>query len=70
MNYILKTKVSVENQPLPVEYIIMQSNLCTHRNSIINQFPANVPIMEKPGIWFLRAKCMKNTTGVFQRFWS
>ena len=27
----------------------------------INPFPANVPIMEKPGRCFLQAKCMKNT---------
>ena len=27
----------------------------------INPFPASVPIMKKPGSWFLLAKCVKNT---------
>ena len=29
----------------------------------INPFLANVPIMEKPGSWFLLAKYVKNTRG-------
>ena len=28
-----------------------------------NLFQANVPLMEKPGGWFLLAKCVKNTRG-------
>ena len=30
---------------------------------LINPFSANVPIMDKPGSWFLLAKCLKNTCG-------
>ena len=30
---------------------------------MINPFQANVPLMEKPGEWFLLAKCVKNTCG-------
>ena len=29
----------------------------------LNPFPANVPIMEKTGSWFLLAKCVKNICG-------
>ena len=29
----------------------------------IKPFQANVPLMEKPGGWFLLAKCVKNTSG-------
>ena len=29
----------------------------------VNPFQANVPLMEKPGGWFLLAKCVKNTCG-------
>ena len=29
----------------------------------LNLFPANVPIMEKAGSWFLLAKCVKDTCG-------
>ena len=31
---------------------------CFHQ---VIQFQANVPLMEKPGVWFLLTKCMKNT---------
>ena len=27
----------------------------------INPFSTNVPLMDKPGSWFLLAKCLKNT---------
>ena len=29
----------------------------------IHQFSTNVPLMGKPGCWFLLAKCLKNTCG-------
>ena len=29
----------------------------------INPFSINVPIMDKPGNWFLLPKCLKNTCG-------
>ena len=29
----------------------------------LNTFLTNVPLMDKPGIWFLLAKCLKNTCG-------
>ena len=38
-------------------------NIGWKRVNPINSFPANVPIMEKPGTWFLPAKCVKNTCG-------
>ena len=28
-----------------------------------NPFSTNVPFMDKPGSWFLLAKCLKNTCG-------
>ena len=31
--------------------------------TIINPFSTNVPIMDKPGNWFLLPKCLKNTCG-------
>ena len=34
--------------------------MCEHCN-IFNPHQANVPLMEKPGGWFLQAKCVKNT---------
>ena len=39
--------------------------LSYHQFSIasVNPFPANVPIMEKPGSWFLLAKFVKNACG-------
>ena len=30
-------------------------------NMFFNLLPRNVSLMEKPGEWFLLAKCMKNT---------
>ena len=41
----------------------MQISKIQNFATIINPFPANVPIMEKPGGWFLLAKCVKNTCG-------
>ena len=32
-------------------------------NYQVNPFPANAPLMEKPGGWFLLAKYVKNTCG-------
>ena len=29
----------------------------------INLFSTNVPLTDKPGSWFLLAKCLKNTCG-------
>ena len=29
----------------------------------INPFSTNVPLTDKPGSWFLPAKCLKNTYG-------
>ena len=29
----------------------------------INSFSTNVPLMDKPGSWFLLAKCLKKTCG-------
>ena len=29
----------------------------------INTFSTNIPSMQKPGCWFLLAKCLKNTCG-------
>ena len=31
--------------------------------NLINPFSTNVPFMDKPGSWFLLAKCLKNTCG-------
>ena len=31
--------------------------------TIIKAFSTNVPLMDKPGSWFLLAKCSKNTCG-------
>ena len=31
--------------------------------SMLNPFSTNVPLMDKPGSWFLLAKCLKNTCG-------
>ena len=28
---------------------------------LLNPFSINVPLMDKPGSWFLQAKCLKNT---------
>ena len=33
---------------------------CTIDNAL-NPFSTNVPIMDKPGSWFLLPKCLKNT---------
>ena len=33
-----------------------------HQN-YINPFSTNVPLPDKPGSWFLLAKCLKNTSG-------
>ena len=30
---------------------------------LFNAFSVNVPLMDKPGLWFLLAKCLKNTYG-------
>ena len=35
---------------------------CTIDNAL-NSFSTNVPIMDKPGSWFLLPKCLKNTCG-------
>ena len=32
-------------------------------SSFINSFSINVPIMDKPGSWFLLSKCLKNSCG-------
>ena len=32
-------------------------------SKFINPFSTSVPVMDKPGIWFLLAKCLKNTCG-------
>ena len=31
------------------------------KNLFINPFLTNVPLMDKPGCWFLLANCFKNT---------
>ena len=41
----------------------MQISKIQNFATIINAFPANVPIMEKPGGRFLLAKWVKNTCG-------
>ena len=38
--------------------------LLSYRQYLVKLFPANVPLMEKPGGWFLLAKCVKNTCGI------
>ena len=30
---------------------------------LVNPFSTNVPFMDKPGSWFLLAKCLENTCG-------
>ena len=30
---------------------------------LLNPFSTNVPIMDKPGSWFLLVKCLKNICG-------
>ena len=37
-------------------------NLLIHSNSL-NPFSTNVPLTDKPGSWFLLARCLKNTCG-------
>ena len=32
-------------------------------SNILNPFLTNVPLMQKPGRWFLLTKCLKNTRG-------
>ena len=49
------------------DYSLKQHNtieyLGCYLESNLNLFVANVPLMEKPGGWFLLAKCVKNTCG-------
>ena len=40
--------------------ILIEVNLY---KSLLNPFSTNVPLMQKPGSWFLVAKCLKNTCG-------
>ena len=30
---------------------------------MVNPFSTNVPLLDKPGSWFLLGKCLKNTCG-------
>ena len=32
-----------------------------HLTLVLKPFSTNVPFMDKPGSWFLLAKCLKNT---------
>ena len=34
-----------------------------HLTLVLKPFSTNVPFMDKPGSWFLLAKCLKNTCG-------
>ena len=40
-----------------------RENLKEGCTEFINPFSTNVPVMNKPGSWFLLAKCLKNTCG-------
>ena len=39
------------------------SNPLATKSQIFRPFSTSVPIMDKPGSWFLLAKCLKNTCG-------
>ena len=43
-------------------YIIMGFSMMSG-GIVVNPFSTNVPLMDKPGDWFLLAKCLKNTCG-------
>ena len=45
------------------QYSPEQTVVLKVKDALFNPFPANVPIMEKPGSWFLLAKCVRNTCG-------
>ena len=46
---------------IPIELMISRE-LKVYINSL-NLFSTNVPFVDKPGSWFLLAKCLKNTCG-------
>ena len=39
------------------------TNILDSNNMVLNLFSTNVPLTDKPGNWFLLAKCLKNTCG-------
>ena len=41
---------------------IHENNIVKYRHNI-NPFSTNIPIMDKPGSWFLLPKCLENTCG-------
>ena len=45
--------VSIEPQPMSADMSV----------SLVKPFSTNAPLIEKPGSWFLLAKCLKNTCG-------
>ena len=42
---------------------IGQNDLDQSDCKIFKPFSANLPLMDKPGSWFVLAKCLKNTCG-------
>ena len=42
---------------------LITTHCCVPIKNDFNPFSTNVPLMDKPGSWFLLAKCLKNTYG-------
>ena len=61
---LLSANFSTENPTIISNFEYWSLSLITYiKGHFIIPFPANVLIMEKPGSWFLLAKCVKNNCG-------
>ena len=60
--YLISPSFSVIT-PTYIDAKLNQSTTQVNYLSKLNPFSTNVPLMDKPGSWFLLAKCLKNTCG-------
>ena len=59
--FVKKLAVKIKKFPDSKKYEVPL--LFRQTNIIINPFSTNAPLTDKPGTWFLLAKCLKNACG-------
>ena len=55
VNALIIFNIMTEDYPVVLQKLL--------KGFFINLFSTNVPLTDKPGSWFLLAKCLKNTCG-------
>ena len=55
VNALIIFNIMTEDYPVVLQML--------SKGFFINLFSTNVPLTDKPGSWFLLAKCLKNTCG-------